>query len=556
MDYRGHDLDLRTSRWSAASTDPTGWREVPTQAAPAHAAPAPRAASGRSGPIWVDDTLLACANQAYDVALAYRSPEVRLEHLLLAMTRVEAAAGALESHAVRVPSLRRDCAVAIAGDLPPPGSDAGPGAAPRRSLELEDVLRLAASRAAHGGRPGTVDDVVQVLGEIGGDLPGGDLIARHFPRPARDFWSTVNAPRVGQAAGAHLLEAGEGEHALSIVPPMAPAVDTALVQRILDRLSEIEHGFSDRLFNIERAFADRIANVERALSDRLGGVEAAVSNQPAPLLPPLPAPVHVDFVPLENRLAAIENTLQNRPVIEGHGVAAIDPAITDRLWAIEHALGVERTERASAITQLSDEISGVRSAVRLASQGNEQAQAAHAEHLQQLSAGLEQHRIDLASSLGDRIALIEQTLDSYDQKVTETQAVYSAELAEVHDALMKISANQHTLAGAIDNWRNNDGGEIHLINARIGAVHEDGAKRLAAIEKLCADVETLSQLVLEDRSQVKPRSSFAQWLYGTEDWVKASWRGNRSPSIEQRQPKPPRVPWRVRLFKRRSSSAL
>lgn len=556
MDYRGHDLDLRTSRWSAASTDPSGWREVPSQTPPAHAAPAPRPSGGRSGPIWVDETLLACANQAYDVALAYRSQEVRLEHLLLAMTRVEGAAAVLESHGVRVVSLRRDCAVAIAGDLPPPGSDAGAGAPPRRSVEIEDVLRLAASRAAHAGHPGTVDDVVQVLSEVGGDLPGGDLIARHFPRPTRDFWSSVNTPRVAQNAGAHLLEVGEGEHALSIALPAAPAVDPALVQRILDRLSEIEHAFSDRLVNIERGFSDRIASVERALSDRLVGVEAAVSNQPPPLLPPLPAPVHVDFVPLENRLAAIETTLQSRPVVEGQGVAAIDPAITDRLWAIEHALGIERTERASAITQLSDEISGVRSAVRLASQNSEQAQTAHADHLQQLSSGLEQHRIDLASSLGDRIATIEQTLDSYEQKITETQAVYSAELAEVHDALMKISANQHTLAGALDNWRNNDSGEIHLINARIGAVHEDGAKRLAAIEKLCADVETLSQLVLEDRGQEKQRGSFAQWLYGTEDWVKASWRGNRVASLEPRPPKPPRVPWRVRLFKRRSSSAL
>ena len=87
---------------------------------------------------------------------------------------------------------------------------------------------------------------------------------------------------------------------------------------------------------------------------------------------------------------------------------------------------------------------------------------------------------------------------------------------------MKISANQHTSAGALDNWRNNDSGEIHLINTRIGAVHEDGARRLAAIEKLCADVETLSHLIIDDES--RPRRTFKQWLFGTEDWVKASWR--------------------------------
>ncbi|MFA5900412.1 MAG: Clp protease N-terminal domain-containing protein, partial [Hyphomicrobium sp.] len=181
MDYRGQDLDLRTSRWAAASTDPTGWREV--------ASPTPSASSSlrqpaaRSGPIWVDETLLACANHAYDVALAYRSAEVRLEHLMLAMTRVEAAAEALDARGVRIASLRRDCAVAIAGEAPA----ASDGTTPRRSPEIEDVLRLAASRASHAGRPGNVEDVAQVLAEIGGDLPGGDLITRYFPRPIREL---------------------------------------------------------------------------------------------------------------------------------------------------------------------------------------------------------------------------------------------------------------------------------------------------------------------------------------------------------------------------------
>ena len=85
MDYRGQDLDLRTARWSAASTEPSGWREA-APASPHPAQPTPRTRRAPIGqrtavPIWVDDTLLACANQAFDVALAYRSAEVRLEHL-------------------------------------------------------------------------------------------------------------------------------------------------------------------------------------------------------------------------------------------------------------------------------------------------------------------------------------------------------------------------------------------------------------------------------------------------------------------------------------------
>ena len=521
MDYRGQDLDLRTARWSATSTEPTGWREAGPPPQPASTlAPAASAArpSGQraSGPIWVDDTLLACANQAFDIALAYRSAEVRLEHLVLAMTRVEAAAAALEARGVRVVSLRRDSAVTIAGELPTGSADASP----RRSPELEDVLRLAASRASQGGRAASADDVALVLGDVGGDLPGADLIVRHFPRRAREF-RVSPAPKlpVPTVAANHLIDIGDAErpHAgasVSVGTAPSPVVDQGLVQRIFERLAETE-----------RAFAERLAALETLIARQASGIPA-------------------DLSPLDQRLSAIEAALHGRAA---EGIAAIDPALSDRLWAIEHALGTERTERASAITALSDEISGVRSAVRLAAQNAEQTQASLADQVQQLALGLDQHRVDLAMSVGDRIASIEQALEAHGQKTNEAHAVYSAELTEVHEALMKISANQHTLAGAIDNWRNNDSGEIHLINTRIGAVHEDGAKRLAAIEKLCADVETLSHLVIDDKT--RPRRGFKQWLYGTEDWVKASW---RPPRIPRPSIKWPRVAWRLPL-KRRSN---
>jgi len=550
MDYRGHDLDLRTSRWSATSTDPSGWREIPSGS---HTAQTPRPQSAsRSGPIWVDETVLSCANQAYDIALAYRSAEVRLEHLLLAMTREEAAAATLEKHGVRVAVLRRDCAVSIAADLP----SAEEGEAPRRSHELEDVLRVAASRAAHHGGPATVDDIIQMLSEIGGDLPGGDLVTRHVPRHSREYWASVFGHRIVEHIAGPAPDAHEAEHKPSVaVVAAAPAIDPALIQRLFDRLSEVERAFTERVVEVGCSLSERVTDVERSFAARLTALETAVSHRPniAP----------VDISPLDNRLVAIEAALQSRP--SGEGVVAIDPAITDRLWAIEHALGTERTERASAITQLSDEISAVRSAVRLAAQSSEQAQGQLGEEvqkiatqaqsvvlqLQQFADSTERNRIDLSSSIGDRIATIEKALDTYDQKTAEAHAVYSGELSEVHDALMKISANQHTLAGALDSWRNNDSGEIHLINARIGAVHEDGAKRLSALEKLCADVETLSQLVLEDRSQPPPRSSFKQWLYGTEDWLRASWqRVGRAPS----EPKPQPSSRGIWPFRRRSSA--
>jgi hypothetical protein len=505
MDYRGPDLDLRTSRWSAASTDPSSWREANVPPAPQPAPiPAARQPGQRSSPIWVDETLLACANHAYDVALAYRSAEVRLEHLLLAMARVEPAVVALEARGVRVASLRRDCAVAIAGDPPAAGAE---GATPRRSPELEDVLRLAASRAAHTGRAAGVDDVVQALGEVGGDLPGADLVVRHFPR-SRDFWGSLGPSRSD----------GDRPLAVSGASMPGPGVDQAVVQRLFERLSDMERGFADRLAALEAALARQHVSA------------------------------HTDLSPLDSRLSAIESALHARA--NGDAGLAFDAGFADRLATIEAALATERSERASAITTLSDEISGVRSAVRLAAQNSEAAQSALTEQLQQIAATLEQQRSDLGGGTGDRVAAIEQALDAQSQRLTEAQAVYSAELAEVHEALMKLGANHQTLAGAIDNWRSNDSGEIHLINARIGAVHEDGGKRLAAIEKLCADVETLSHLVLDDRT--RQQGSFKRWLLGTEDWVKASWRPPAIPRPSISRPKWTRVGWRLPFSKRRN----
>jgi len=95
MSYRGEDLDLRTPQ--TLGTGDVG------------------AMGARSGPIWVDDTVLACTNHAFDIALAHRAGEVRLEHLLNALTRIEVAAEALEARGVRVAALR-----APQGLRPPP----------------------------------------------------------------------------------------------------------------------------------------------------------------------------------------------------------------------------------------------------------------------------------------------------------------------------------------------------------------------------------------------------------------------------------------------------
>lgn len=544
MDYRGPDLDLRTSRWSASSTDPSGWREA-SSSGPAAGIPA-RSAGGRPAPIWVDETLIACANQAYDVALAYRSGEVQLEHLLFAMTRVEAAAAALEARGIRPAALRQDTALAIAGELPAAGAEAPAQA--RRSAELEEVLRFAAARAGHGSRPAGVNDIVQVLGEVGSELSCADLVVRHFPRLPREQRPARGALRGGLLASLD----GEGAHEGS-------GFDQGLVQRLFERLVETERALSQRLSAVEaervhaashfssaadeemmQRLFERLGETERALSERLAAVEATLAGQPLP--------VPTDLSPLDMRLSAIESALQSRPADNVNWT--LDATLAERLTAIEEAIASERAERASAITALSDEITGVRSAVRLAAQNSEQAQAALLEQLHELAAVLEQQGSQSAVGLSERIAHIEATIDAQASSFAATHEALGNELGELQERLMKINAAQSSLAGAIDHWRNNDSGEMHLINARIGSIHEDGARRLAAIEKLCADVDALSRLILDDKT--REPTGFKRWLYGTEDWLKASWSRARTPRRADGPP-PVRRSWAQRWQRRTAS---
>ncbi len=479
--YRGADLDLRTARtWSATSTDLMSGFEVPTTA-PQQGA---HASAHRGGPIWVDETVLAAANHAFEVALAHGAREVRLEHLVHALTRIEAAAATLELRGVRVVPLRRDSAVLIASDIPVSGT----GGAPRRSHELEETLRLAAANAAHAGRPAGVDDVLHVLVDLRSDHPAGELLLRHLSRGSRDFWSPFGSARTPYGGPAHLVDMSEGER-------MRGAPSTAYLAGGQHRLVEGSAGDAEVL--------ERLAAIERVLSDRLSAVEAALAGVSTGVPP--------DLLPIKERLDLIEEAVLSRES---------DGALVERISAIGRLMQEERAERTNALEALVADVKALAGA--LGQSGEEGANASVAERLQGLVADLEQHRIELGASLGDRIAAIERTLAAQGEKAAEAHTGYSEELSEVHEALMKLNTNQHTLAGSLEQWRSNEAGEIHLLNARIGAVQEDGIKRLQMLERLSQDLAAMAP-PLRPASELQARRGFSYWLFGTEDWIKASW---------------------------------
>ena len=161
MSYKGRDLDLRTPYAQGVSEETgahTNWSLPPPV--------------GREGPILVDQTVLASSNAAYDAAVFHGARDVRPEHLLYALTRVDAAREILEQHGLRAQQLRRDAGMAIADEAPA----AGGSKTPRSSTEFETVLSRAAGRTGHDSVPASVHDVLRALLSYGREAPAAALL--------------------------------------------------------------------------------------------------------------------------------------------------------------------------------------------------------------------------------------------------------------------------------------------------------------------------------------------------------------------------------------------
>jgi hypothetical protein len=189
MAYKGIDLDLRTPLGQGGVEDAgpqMGWPLFPEL--------------GRDGPIPVDGTVLACCNAAYDAAVFHGTRDVRLEHLLYALTRVDAARDILEQHGLRTQQLRRDAAAAIADEVPAGG---GGGRTPKASAEFENVLRRAAGRAGQDSVPASVHDLMRAILSYGREAPATALFLRAAGDPQQlERWA---AQPVHQALGTALL---------------------------------------------------------------------------------------------------------------------------------------------------------------------------------------------------------------------------------------------------------------------------------------------------------------------------------------------------------------
>jgi hypothetical protein len=589
MAYRGDDLDLRTPRtWSATPADLAGWSQDTGLNGPRGRG---SYGAGRNGPIWVDETVLACVNHAYDVALAHRSNEVRLEHLLHALTRIDAAAEELESRGVRVAALRRESATVIASEIPV-GLTNGKST-PRRSEELEHVLRASGALGARRGVPAGINELLHLILDVEPDLPGLALLTRISPRQQTPMQEPLFASRPVYVQEPR-YEIPEPPRVVRTAPPPPPVYYQEPVQvpqpppvRVqrgefggtatdniqnsrLDALEQMMRALSSDLSNERRVFTATLQDMQREMSgmrdDSSRFVEIA-NTRSSPSL---------DLGPLVDRIATLERavaagldrlneavqTVETKARKDGLGAVDLSPIINrldiieeavlskdsdvgedivSRLRRLEDGLGVERTRAAEVATAMSQAMARQKGELAVAimqplmetlernkaGQVDLQPVVQRVEQIQSLIETRQSESSQGLRLLSERMAGAERLITDYTAKAAEAQKANASELSEVHDALMKLNSNQHTLAGSIDQWRSEGKQTVTALTSQMdnfglrfanmeGEVH----RPIAMLDSLTQTVDKMHRVTVE---RYHRRNRFWYWLFGTDDWVASSW---------------------------------
>ena len=556
MQYKGEDMDLRVPNARAP-------RETyaATDYDPAYSNGRWSRGGGSVEPLWVDETVLACCNHAFDMALAHGAAEVGLEHLVNALTRVEAAARVLEGRGVREAQLRRDSATLIASEIAT--NLGGERTAPRRSAEMEDVLRRTVEQSGRRGAVATVDDLLWVLLHWGRDVPAIQLLRRMTPDWQRPDWGrgrespapyaeplrfAPEQPRyavplqgdglvhrlgaledslrglhaelssdrkgladlirdvqrdiVAQRSDAASLRGDIGQRLETLERSVQVRGDTSRIPgQLIDRLQQLEKAvhsglgegarnwaaLGQRLQAFETALAarepdtsakpllERITGIERlfetgaserarnwtALSERLGGIETFLTSRTEE---PQREPGE-----LTERVAGLE-----RAVRAGFGDATrLSTLVADRMVEIEKHLGQPLSDESEAVLIVDDRLQSIERI--LDDRGREQALAAtqlitRLDALEHKSGVTNFDAPGLAlpfAETSERVLALERMLRTSMVTHEEATRARDREVADMHDALIRLSENQHTLASAISDWRSESNTAFGAINAQV-----------------------------------------------------------------------------------------
>lgn len=450
MSYKGSDLELRTPHAQSASEDAgaqVSWSFLPE--------------AGREGPIPVDLSVLACCNAAYDTALFHATRDVRVDHLLYALTRVEAARDVLEQHGVRTNQLRRDAGAAIAAEAPTAGSA---GRTPRASAEFENVLRRAAGRAGQDSSPASVHDLLRAVLSYGREAPAAALLLR-------------------AANDSQQLERWAAEPPAHLPAYASVSWQPAIAQELLGRLETVETAM--------RTLASEVAADRKAMLDLMGEIhhELRAAREDSSAQPPIVLSKIEDVGRAVTGLSERFETI--RSLAPSDGVTAL----SGRLTALESRISDQPSAIADAVAYMLNE--------------------RHVDGPLQLTAEEAEPRSDAM----DRLAALESMVRGQTERMEESGKAHERDLNEIFEALVKLGNNQQTLANNLEAWRLDNSGDVSIVSNRL-----ENMERIMQDVLAPRPVRIIEESSRFRPEGLENSGSFKRWLYGTGRVLPSSWR--------------------------------
>ncbi len=417
MAYRGEDLDLRTPQtWNTAAGDLGSSSDYGLNGTRARTTP-----GGRTPPILVDDHVMACCNHAFDVAVAHRAGEVRIEHLLHAMTRIDAASAALEARNIRTAGLRRESATIIASEIPI-ALAAGQGR-PHRSEDLETVLRRASAISYRRNGPANCDDVLDALLDMPSDAPGIALLARHGGRVARDRDTVFNRdvrdlgrdvlrepqplpPLTRTSYASEPTDLGRDRGRVPVgTYYQAETAREPVRQPRLDVRTELVGTTTD---GIQNARIDQIETALRALTAELANERGAVSG----IVADLQRTIKLERDDTNRFRGGLHDRLQS---LEQAVVTTKDSGdsmmLLDRLSGLERGFDHRLSEMARPWSVLSDRLQGIEQSLLSTRGGTSDDTLAQFERLERVLRDTASETVRTSASVLDRVKALERTVE-------------------------------------------------------------------------------------------------------------------------------------------------
>lgn len=320
---------------------------------------------------------------------------------------------------------------------------------------------------------------------------------------------------------------------------------------LLDRLAVIERGLDARLADIGRATS--------TLGDRLQSVEQSAQRPVEATLSPLVSQRLEAITSFGGKVETLERTFQlildRMTGVERKLADSQDKQVKVDLTGVERRLGeiegsvktsVEKSLDMGPVTEL---LSGIEGRVAGLERTLDNRASETGRTVSFIGERLRSFEETMGGQKGqtfDRLDQLERSLSAYAETSVTARGSYENDLGEVHEALLKLNANQQTLAGALDQWRLDSTGDLSVINNRLKVVEETDQNNLPQIESMAVQISAIHNSLAKREVRKK---TFLTWLFGTDEWYSASY-DTKSWRDRQIEPMAPRTTETVMIQQR------